>query len=363
MAILLDDYFAFETGDGSTLTEDRWGEIFSWMRTNGILSINVPLDTSSDFAVNPATSPVGTQVQVENGETIINGYFGKLSSGPSVIDITANSSGDPRIDIVTLQLDKTNDNISIVVEEGTPDPSPVPPDLIQTSTVWQIALAYVTVADGATEIDSGDISDQRTRSVQGDSGSSAVTLTNAGSGSTLVNDNTGPSLSVKSLTASTNINFTVSDTDITIAGANTPSNQPFCMVRRNSNQAVNNGVTATITWSTAVYDPYSMWDGSTTITIPETGWYLVTVNIRWSGSVSANGSLICYALGSSGLATALSSVMVVGFEAVSNNFSVLTSLSATDTVAVQVTNSSGVNLNVITAGIYTPTLSVMKVRS
>jgi hypothetical protein len=289
MAVILDDYFAFETGDGSTLNEDRWGEIFSWMRTTGILSTNVPLDTSGDFAVNPATIPIGTQVQVENGEVLINGYYGKLSSGPSVIDITENSSGETRIDVVALQLDKTNDNISIVVEEGTPAVSPVAPDLIQTSTVWQIALANITVADEATEIYAGDITDERTRSVQGDTGSTAVTLTSAGGDETLVADeNAPPDLQIKGLTAGSGISLSASSTDVTIA--NTINST--CIVRNSVDVPYTASTGGYLAWDTEEYDPSGMHDTVTNndrINVLESGVYEVKSGLVTTASASATG--------------------------------------------------------------------------
>jgi len=59
-----------------------------------------------------------------------------------------------RIDIVYLEV---NENVgvranSIDILEGTPASSPVPPDLINTSTIHQYALAHIYVGAGVTEI-------------------------------------------------------------------------------------------------------------------------------------------------------------------------------------------------------------------
>ena len=186
------DYFPFESGDGAFITEPRWTDMFTWMRTVGVLSEDTTLATDAELAVNPASPSVGTQVQVEDGEAFIQGFMFIQTDGPEVIDIPLNDSGDPRIDLLVLRLDKTNDIIEYVDIEGTPDPSPVAPDPIQNSTIWDLPLAEIAVANGAVTILSGDITDVRVRSMQGDGGSTAVTLTSAGGDETLIADSNAP---------------------------------------------------------------------------------------------------------------------------------------------------------------------------
>jgi hypothetical protein len=182
----------------------------------GVLSEDTRLAPDAELAVNPADPSTGTQVQVEDGEAFIQGFMFIQEDGPEVIDIPLNESGDPRIDLLVLRLDKENDIIFYVDIEGDPDPSPVPPDPIQNSTIWDLPLAEIAVADGATEITSMDITDVRVRSMQGDGGSSAVSLTSGTGDESLVADGVGPDLEIKAITAGPNISLTSDGDQVTI---------------------------------------------------------------------------------------------------------------------------------------------------
>jgi hypothetical protein len=453
-------YFPFDDGPGADSEENRWEDMMQYMRTTGVL---IPWDQTT---LEPATGDLavtangGLSVQTAVGEAWIHGFMFQQQDDYYSIAISANSSGDPRIDLLTARLDTDANTIVYHVEEGTPDPSPVAPTPVESDPIWDLSLAEIYVADGAVTILAGDITDTRVISVQASGSSSAVTLasgtgdeslvadgvgpdleikaitagpnisltsdgdqitieatgagssvtlasaggvqtlvsdgvgpdlevygltggtniaisesmgaitidgaatptlTNAGTTS-LVNDGTGPALATKGLVAGTNISFSTSATDITIAASSTPTNSPICVLRRNANLTVNNAATPIITWTTAVTDPYSMWNGTTTITIAEDGWYAMTLNIRWTGDASANGSLQAY-ITKVGTTLALSQIMMVGSESVSNNLSTIANLVATDAITVVVTNSTGVNLTMPSTGSYTPVFSLWKIRS
>jgi hypothetical protein len=180
MAAATFNYFPFDTGPGANSDEVRWGEMLSWMRTTGILTVNPPpLSAVGDCAVAP---DVAMQIQVYDGTAWMQGFYFAHTNDPFPIVISPNSSGDPRIDLVTLQLDLINNEITYFVVEGTPDPSPVAPLPQQDADIWQFPLAEVTVADGAIVINIGDISDVRVPSIQGNTGSSAIV---AGAGITI----------------------------------------------------------------------------------------------------------------------------------------------------------------------------------
>lgn len=174
------NYFPFESGDGAFITEPRWKLMFTWMRTVGVLTTAETLPTDDDLFVGP-TDP-GLSVEVFPGEAFIQGMFWSHTGDTAPLAINENDSGDPRIDLVVLRTDFVNDIIEYVVIEGTPDPSPVAPDPVQNDTVWDLPLATVDVADGATEITDMDITDERVPSYQAQKGSSPLV---AGSGITI----------------------------------------------------------------------------------------------------------------------------------------------------------------------------------
>jgi hypothetical protein len=162
------DFFPYSTGDGSSMTATRFQGINRMIRTNGIFSTNVPLDTSTtDLYVIPGA--VGLTVNIKPGTAFVYGTYWGHSGDDSEVTLNANSSGDTRIDLVVLRADFVNNITSYIAIEGTPDPSPVAPDAIQNSTTWDIPLATVSIVDGAISISSGDITDERTRSTQGPS--------------------------------------------------------------------------------------------------------------------------------------------------------------------------------------------------
>jgi hypothetical protein len=124
-----------------------------------------------------ASSPNAMSIDVKNGIAAIPGgdgndqgtYLAVLAeaSGEKTITIGANGSANPRIDLVVVEvLDPAHsgaagEKIQIRVIEGTTAASPVPP----ATPTSAIALAQVTVAGGAVQIVTGDISDVRPHSV------------------------------------------------------------------------------------------------------------------------------------------------------------------------------------------------------
>lgn len=81
------------------------------------------------------------------------------------LDITANVSGNPRIDTVVVEVipagNATEGRWVLKMVDGTPAGSPVAPTLTQTTTAWQLPLADVAVADSASVISQGNITDRR----------------------------------------------------------------------------------------------------------------------------------------------------------------------------------------------------------
>ncbi len=69
---------------------------------------------------------------------------------------------------------------------------------------------------------------------------------------------------------------------------NGPDPDPFCVVSRSSNQTgIINGTYAAIAWDLDVSDPAGMHDPVTNnnrVNILETGWYRISVDLRWSAS-------------------------------------------------------------------------------
>lgn len=168
---------AFLSGTGNETTLDGLSRaITSIYRTSGVLQ-------STDLQVTENTSP-DTNVKIAVGSALIGFdgsapeekfYFAYLDAAETVA-ISANSSGNSRIDAVVIYVDTAspgsddNDGAAVVTTvEGTPAGSPTAPSDgdIQTALgagVRWLRLANVTVANGFSSIVNANISDTRVRS-------------------------------------------------------------------------------------------------------------------------------------------------------------------------------------------------------
>lgn len=130
---------------------------------------------NDDFEVN-ATSPASMDVEVNKGQAIIANdsyvyashttkYWYVKSDATETVTISANTSGNDRIDIIVLKVDTSaspDDEASNVVTveavEGTPSASPVAPSTPSNA----LKLAEIYVSNGTSSITSSDITDTRT---------------------------------------------------------------------------------------------------------------------------------------------------------------------------------------------------------
>lgn len=104
----------------------------------------------------------GRQVKLRSGvaASIRGSRFNNTSE--TIITIGANASGNPRIDLVVLRLSRSDWSITPVVTAGVAAPSPVAPSAVRNTIdgaggYWDIPLAEVAVANGATTIAAGDV--------------------------------------------------------------------------------------------------------------------------------------------------------------------------------------------------------------
>lgn len=126
---------------------------------HGIVSDGVYQDDTGRMQVIASS---GMTVAVQAGRAMLSYHYMENDSAYSVtLDIGTTL---PRIDLIVLRLDLTNRNISIAVKKGTPAASPSIPILSRQSTVYELALAAITVAANATSITQANIQDLRPNS-------------------------------------------------------------------------------------------------------------------------------------------------------------------------------------------------------
>lgn len=143
--------------------------------TRAIIYQSGVFDPSSHWAVTQQ-SPLARAINVAIGQ----GFFVKTgmtyhgeSTGVNSVAITANSSGNPRIDAIVAYVDLSasagtdgTNVLKFASVAGTPASSPTAPDATAIATAIgagnpYIVLANVAVANGATQIETANITDLR----------------------------------------------------------------------------------------------------------------------------------------------------------------------------------------------------------
>lgn len=109
----------------------------------------------------PYADSTGLNVKVKSGQALIRGHYYQ-STAVETLTVTTADATNPRIDIVVLELDPSANSITLKVTAGTPASSPVAPTVVQTDGgIYQLKLAEVAVAAGATTISAGNVTDTR----------------------------------------------------------------------------------------------------------------------------------------------------------------------------------------------------------
>lgn len=114
---------------------------------------------------NPSTSMQvlkneGMSVIISPGCCFINGYFGWVEENETLAIETADKSL-ARIDRIVARLNLVNRAIELIAIKGTPDSSPVAPDIERTSDYYDIVLANVKVNANVSKITQANITDLR----------------------------------------------------------------------------------------------------------------------------------------------------------------------------------------------------------
>ena len=146
--------FASVTGDRQ-YSASEWRDYFTSLLTNGVV-----VEILNALKINPQAVANKT-VFVDTGAVVINGCMRILDTTQNVT-IADNTSGNPRIDRIVARLNYADRKIEFAVLAGTPGGSPVAPTLTQNTTVWELSLAQIAVANGFSTIVVGNITDQRT---------------------------------------------------------------------------------------------------------------------------------------------------------------------------------------------------------
>ena len=145
----------FDGGDGDEVNETGWSRMARVWGGSGIIGY------PGDSLVKGFGNSSGRQVKVTAGEAQVRGHHWH-SDATVTKAISANTSGNPRIDRVVLRLDPSANTLALAIVEGTPGSSPSAPALTQTDTgTYELPIATVYVANGASTIAAGDVTEER----------------------------------------------------------------------------------------------------------------------------------------------------------------------------------------------------------
>jgi len=143
--------------DGATMGAEDIARVFRSLF--GATTNSGPLKGAlNEFAVTAAGAT--RQISVASGQAMVYGFWYE-NSATHTFSLTENASGNPRYDRIIARLTFATQSVGITSITGTPAASPAVPALVQDATSWDIPLANVYVANGATEFTSGNITDAR----------------------------------------------------------------------------------------------------------------------------------------------------------------------------------------------------------
>lgn len=137
--------------DNQSVPEDGWRAMQRRTNVSGVVRNQAnEMRTFGDST--------GMQVKVDTGECWIESYWGGTTA-ITPLSINSNVSGSLRYDVAIARADWTNNVVNLDILQGTPGSTPPAPT--RNSSLWEIPLAVVKVANGAVTINPADVLDAR----------------------------------------------------------------------------------------------------------------------------------------------------------------------------------------------------------
>lgn len=148
--------YPFDAGTGANVTESQWSAMMRRLLGSGVLATA----SVGGFAVTERAAGANMSVDVASGDAFVRGHY--LTSAATVnLAVTTADATHPRIDRVVLRLDWTNNAGYLDVVAGTAAAVPAATALVQSSSVWEMSLATVSVPASDTTIGTAQITDDR----------------------------------------------------------------------------------------------------------------------------------------------------------------------------------------------------------
>lgn len=143
---------SFPVAGGAGVTDAAYERLMGPITGSGRYNFN---PTSAQFST-PLVFADNSGRQVKayaNQSAILRGFRWESGTTPLVLALDANTSGNPRQDLIVLRLDRSNYTVRLGKTNGTPAAAPAAPAAIQdtgTAGVWELPLATVRVTSSGT---------------------------------------------------------------------------------------------------------------------------------------------------------------------------------------------------------------------
>lgn len=157
---------SFPMADGTGVTDAAYERLMGPVTGSG----RIAFSPTSSALTTPAVfaDSTGRQVKVyANQAAIVRGFRWESGTTPLVVALDANTSGNPRMDLIVLRLDRSTYQVRLAKINGTPAANPAPPSPIQdegATGFWDLPLASVRVVSSGTTgqptIAAGDVTDR-----------------------------------------------------------------------------------------------------------------------------------------------------------------------------------------------------------
>lgn len=154
MATTASEYYFFDSGAGSSVTESGWRKAMGGVIQTGVIpSYLNELEVYGDST--------GMQCKIKTGACWLNGHYGENSTSVQTISLAASHATLHRYDLIVARANYTTNVVEWDVIQGTNSASPTVPTVTSNSTQYELALAYVYVAATVTTITAANVTDQR----------------------------------------------------------------------------------------------------------------------------------------------------------------------------------------------------------
>lgn len=143
---------SFPVAGGAGVIEARYENLIGPISGTGRVAFTA---TSTDISV-PLVYADGSGRLVKahaNQAAILRGFRWESGTSAPTVALDANTSGNPRIDLIVLRLERTTFTVRLAKRNGTPSATPAPPAAVQEAGpdgVWEWPVARVVVSSNGT---------------------------------------------------------------------------------------------------------------------------------------------------------------------------------------------------------------------